>query len=185
MIVTETGLKGLLLIKADCFGDQRGFFMETWSKKRYYEFGIAVDFVQDNLSFSSYGVLRGMHFQNPQGQGKLVFVLQGEVYDVAIDIRRGSPTFGKWEGFYLSGKDKRQLYIPEGFAHGYCVTSPTALFAYKCTNYYRPEAEQGILWNDPDINIDWPIADPTLSNKDIGHQLLKDYILADLPFYEE
>lgn len=154
------------MIEPDCFGDQRGFFMETWQKERYRSFGIKEDFVQDNLSYSEHGVLRGLHFQNPQGQGKLVYVVRGEVYDVAVDIRRGSPTFGRWEGHYLSGDNKRQLYVPPGFAHGFCVTGESALFAYKCTDYYNREAEKGLLWNDPEIGIDWPLENPVLSGKD-------------------
>ncbi len=155
-----------MVIEPDGFGDQRGFFMETWQKERYRSFGIKEDFVQDNLSYSEHGVLRGLHFQNPQGQGKLVYVVRGEVYDVAVDIRRGSPTFGRWEGHYLSGDNKRQLYVPPGFAHGFCVTGESALFAYKCTNYYNREAEKGLLWNDPEIGIDWPLENPVLSGKD-------------------
>ena len=174
MKVKETTLPGLILIEADCFGDQRGFFMETWQKERYRSFGIEEEFVQDNLSYSEHGVLRGLHFQNPQGQGKLVYVIKGEVYDVAVDIRKGSPTFGKWEGHYLSGENRSQLYVPAGFAHGFCVTGDCALFAYKCTDYYNREAEKGLLWNDPEIGIDWPLENPVLSEKDAVLPRLKD-----------
>jgi dTDP-4-dehydrorhamnose 3,5-epimerase len=164
--VIETGIPGLVVIEPDVFSDQRGFFIETWSRDRYREAGVREDFVQDNLSFSRRGVLRGLHFQNPKPQGKLVYVLQGEVFDVAVDIRRGSPTFGQWYGVILSADNKRQLYVPPGFAHGFCVTSEMALFAYKCTNLYDPNAEGVIAWNDPDLGIDWPVDDPELSAKD-------------------
>ncbi len=174
MKVKETSMQGLLLIEPDCFGDQRGFFMETWQKERYKSFGIEEDFVQDNLSYSEHGVLRGLHFQSPQGQGKLVYVISGEVFDVAVDIRRGSPTFGRWEGYYLSGENKRQLYVPAGFAHGFCVTGESALFAYKCTDYYNREAEKGLLWNDPDLGINWPLENPVLSDKDLVLPRLKE-----------
>ncbi len=181
MKVTESKLNGLLVIEPDCFGDQRGFFMETWQKERYKSFGIEEDFVQDNLSYSERGVLRGLHFQNPRGQGKLVYVIRVEVYDVAVDIRKGSPTFGKWEGHYLSGENRRQLYVPAGFAHGFCVTGQSALFAYKCTDYYNREAEKGLLWNDPDIGIDWPLEKPVLSDKDLVLPRLKDLKEDELP----
>ena len=184
MEVKESGLKGLLLIEADCFGDRRGFFMETWHRERYAQCGIRGDFVQDNLSYSEHGVLRGLHFQNPHGQGKLVYVIKGEVYDVAVDIRKGSPTFGQWEGFYLSAENKKQLFVPKGFAHGFCVMSERALFAYKCTDYYTPAAEKGIFWNDPQIAIKWPLKEPLLSERDLGLHLLKDLKKADLPVYE-
>ena len=181
MKVKETALPGLLLIEVDCFGDQRGFFMETWQKERYKSFGIEEEFVQDNLSYSEHGVLRGLHFQNPQGQGKLVYVIRGEVYDVVVDIRKGSSTFGKWEGHYLSGENRRQLYVPEGFAHGFCVTGKKALFAYKCSDYYNRETEKGIIWNDPDLGIKWPIEKPVLSDKDRELSLLKNVKSDDLP----
>ncbi|SFR14180.1 dTDP-4-dehydrorhamnose 3,5-epimerase [Desulfoscipio geothermicus] len=181
MNVLETKLPGVLIIEPDVFGDARGYFMETWQQARYAQAGLPGNFVQDNLSFSTRGVLRGLHFQNPNAQGKLVFVLQGEVFDVAVDIRAGSPTFGQWVGVTLSSENKRQLYIPEGFAHGFCVTSETALFAYKCTDIYNPAAEGGIIWNDPDIGIDWPIDNPILSEKDRGYQQLKDIPGEKLP----
>jgi dTDP-4-dehydrorhamnose 3,5-epimerase len=148
--------------------------METWNKARYEEAGIRAEFVQENLSFSQQGVLRGLHFQNPNPQGKLVSVLQGEVYDVAVDIRTGSPTFGQWEAVTLSAENRRQFYVPPGFAHGFCVTSETALFAYKCTDFYDPQAEGCIRWDDPDLAIDWPVSQPELSAKDAAGVRLSD-----------
>ena len=174
MKVTQTPLAGLLIIEPKVFGDERGFFLETWSQKRYQEAGINVDFVQDNLSFSRYGVLRGLHFQNPLAQGKLVYVLQGEVFDVAVDIRKGSPTFGQWHGVSLSGENKRQFWVPAGFAHGFCVTSETALFAYKCTELYAPPHERAIRWDDPTLAIDWPVDVAQVSEKDRLAPLLAD-----------
>lgn len=166
MKAIKTRLRGVLVVEPDVFEDERGFFLETWSQRRYAEIGIPEMFVQDNLSSSTRGVLRGLHLQHPHGQGKLVQVLDGEVFDVAVDVRVGSPTFGEWVGTTLTGKNKRQVWIPPGFAHGFCVVSDTALFAYKCTDFYRRETELGIIWNDPDIGIEWPIADPQLSAKD-------------------
>ncbi|MFZ3373647.1 MAG: dTDP-4-dehydrorhamnose 3,5-epimerase, partial [Desulfitobacteriaceae bacterium] len=145
------------------------------------EHGLPAIFVQDNLSFSQKGVLRGLHFQNPNGQGKLVYVLQGEVFDVAVDIRVGSPTRGEWVGVTLSSENKRQFYIPEGFAHGFCVTSDTALFAYKCTEVYQPQSEYGVSWQDPDLGIQWPIKKPLLSEKDLNYPRLKDISVVVLP----
>jgi len=184
MKVTASSLKGLLVVEPDTYGDRRGFFMETWHRERYRQHGITADFVQDNLSFSSRSVLRGLHFQNPQGQGKLIYVIEGEVFDVAVDIRLGSPTYGQWEGYCLSGDNKKQLYVPDGFAHGFCVISETALFAYKCTDFYNPEAEKGIFWNDPQIGVKWPVEEPVLSEKDLGLPLLKDFSKEELPLYE-
>jgi dTDP-4-dehydrorhamnose 3,5-epimerase len=174
MHVEATDLPGVLLIEPKAFGDARGFFLETWNARRYVEAGLPGTFVQDNVSFSQRGVLRGLHFQNPHAQGKLVYVLQGEVFDVAVDVRPDSPTFGRWVGVTLSGQDHRQIWIPPGFAHGFCVTSETALFAYKCTDYYCPECEGAILWNDPDIGIAWPIETPSLSAKDAAAPRLRD-----------
>jgi dTDP-4-dehydrorhamnose 3,5-epimerase len=174
MNVIETKLQGVVIIEPKVFGDNRGFFMETWNKKKFENAGLPYNFVQDNLSFSTKGVLRGLHFQNPNPQGKLVYVLQGEVFDVAVDIRMGSPTFGQWEGVTLSSENKRQFFIPDGFAHGFCVMSDTALFAYKCTDIYNPQAERGIIWNDPDIGIEWPIRQPILSEKDKRNLQLRD-----------
>ena len=174
MRITETELAGVLLVEPDVYGDARGYFLETWSRARYAAAGLDVDFVQDNLSLSRRGALRGLHFQNPQAQGKLVCVVSGEVYDVAVDVRAGSATFGRWVGVTLSGEDKRQLYVPPGFAHGFCVTSETALFAYKCTRPYSPAAERGVRWDDPDLGIDWPLSDPLLSEKDRTAPRLRD-----------
>ncbi|MFH2124426.1 MAG: dTDP-4-dehydrorhamnose 3,5-epimerase [Pseudomonadota bacterium] len=174
MKVIETPLAGLLIIEPKVFGDERGFFLETWSRKRYQDMGIDVDFVQDNLSFSGREVLRGLHFQNPQTQGKLVYVLQGEVFDVAVDIRKGSPTFGHWHGVILSAENKRQFWVPAGFAHGFCVTSDTALFAYKCTELYAPQYEKSIRWDDPSLAINWPANEPQVSDKDRLAPLLDD-----------
>jgi dTDP-4-dehydrorhamnose 3,5-epimerase len=148
------------------FGDARGYFFESYNARRYAEAGIAAAFVQDNVSLSQRGVLRGLHFQHPYGQGKLVGVLTGQVFDVAVDVRRGSPTFGRWVGECLSAENKRQLYIPPGFAHGFLVTSDEALFAYKCTEYYHPETERSIRWDDARLGIDWPIDGPVVSTKD-------------------
>ncbi len=181
MNVIETDLRGVLIIEPKVFGDDRGFFMETWNKERYAEAGIPTEFVQDNLSFSSRGVLRGLHFQDPNPQGKLVSVLQGEVYDVVVDIRFSSPTFGKWTGVTLSSENKRQLYIPEGFAHGFYVTSEVALFSYKCTDLYNPETEGVILWDDPDLGIDWPGGNVEISQKDHNGLRLSEIPLDRLP----
>jgi dTDP-4-dehydrorhamnose 3,5-epimerase len=175
MIIETTPLAGLLLVKPDVFGDERGFFQETWNLRRYTEAGLDRHFVQDNLSLSRKGILRGLHFQNPGPQGKLVYVLQGEVFDVAVDVRTDSPTFGQWHGVTLSAENHHQLFVPEGFAHGFCVTSETALFAYKCTDFYNPKAEFSLLWNDPDIGIEWPITKPELSEKDKNGQPLSEF----------
>lgn len=166
MNVSGTKLPGVFVVEPRVFGDSRGFFMESFNGKRYAEHGLPELFVQDNLSYSARGVLRGLHFQNPRPQGKLVCVLEGEVFDVAVDIRVGSPTFGEWVGVTLSSENKRQLYVPPDFAHGFVVTSEVALFFYKCTDYYAPESEGTVLWNDPGIGIEWPVENPTLSTKD-------------------
>lgn len=166
MRIQDTALPGAFIIEPKVFGDPRGYFLETYNRDRYRAAGIKLDFVQDNLSLSRQGTLRGLHYQNPHPQGKLVYVLEGEVFDVAVDVRADSPTFGVWVGVTLSAENKRQFYVPPGFAHGFCVTSETALFAYKCTDRYAPECEGSILWCDETIGIDWPIADPLLSEKD-------------------
>lgn len=166
MKVTPTTLPDVLLVEPKVFGDPRGYFFESYSVRRYAEAGIAATFVQDNVSLSQRGVLRGLHFQHPYGQGKLVGVLKGDVFDVAVDVRRGSPTFGRWVGECLTAENKRQLYIPPGFAHGFLVTSDEALFAYKCTEYYHPETERSIRWDDARIGIEWPIEGPVVSAKD-------------------
>jgi dTDP-4-dehydrorhamnose 3,5-epimerase len=181
MNVIQTELPGVLILEPQVFGDQRGYFLETWSSTRYGDAGIAGPFVQDNIVFSRMGVLRGLHFQHPHSQGKLVQVLAGEVVDIAVDVRVGSPTFGRWVGERLSEENHRQMYIPPGFAHGYCVLSETALFCYKCTDFYNPASEMGILWNDPDLNIDWSIAAPVVSPKDAGYPRLADIPREKLP----
>lgn len=181
MKVTETVLPGVFIIEPKIFPDARGFFVETYNKERYAACGIAVDFVQDNLSFSSKGVLRGLHYQNPHSQGKLVYVLQGEVRDVVVDIRHASPKFGQWTAVTLSSENKKQLYIPPGFAHGFCVLSETALFTYKCTEFYHPECDGGLRWDDPELAIDWPVTSPILSEKDGKLPLLRDIPLERLP----
>lgn len=183
MKTIETNLPGVLIIEPRVFGDSRGFFFETWQQQRYEAAGIIAEFVQDNLSFSTKGVLRGLHYQQPHAQGKLVSVIQGEVFDVAVDIRIGSPTFGQWTGVMLSGDNHRQLWIPEGFAHGFCVLSDTAYFTYKCTDIYTLSAEGGIIWNDSDIGIDWPIKEVSLSDKDKIYPRLKDVSPDRLPKY--
>lgn len=174
MNVIRCELEGLVVLEPKVFGDSRGFFLETWNARRYREAGIAADFVQDNLSLSRRGILRGLHFQNPAPQGKLVMVLQGEVFDVAVDIRRSSPTFGRWHGMHLSAENKRQFFIPPGFAHGFVVLSESALFHYKCTELYSPQHEMAIRWDDPDIGIRWPLAAPQLSEKDAKALRLRD-----------
>jgi len=165
---TDTELEGLLIIKPDLFTDNRGFFTETFQARRYSKAGIKPNFVQDNLSFSAKGTLRGLHFQINHPQAKLVHVISGEIFDVAVDLRPGSPTFGKWKGLLLSGDNRLQLYLPEGFAHGFFVLSDAAYFAYKCSAFYAPEDEGGILWSDPDIGIRWPAGSPIISNRDLN-----------------
>ena len=174
MNVVPTPLPGVLLVEPRAFGDARGFFFESFREERYATAGIVGPFVQDNVSRSARGILRGLHFQEPKGQGKLVFVTRGSVFDVAVDVRRGSPTFGKSYGVELSDENHRQLWIPAGFAHGFCVTSDFADFVYKCTEYYAPEHERSVAWNDPDLAITWPIAEPTLSAKDRAAPRLRD-----------
>lgn len=169
MKVIRTIIPDVLILEPKVFGDERGFFMETWQRKKFAEAGIDADFVQDNHSRSIKGTLRGLHYQIKRPQGKLVRVTAGKVFDVAVDIRRGSPTFGQWVGDYLSADNKRMLWIPPGFAHGFYVTSDVAEFQYKCTDYYMPEHERCIRWDDPAIGIEWPIAngeEPLLSAKD-------------------
>ena len=184
MKVTELSVPGVLLIEPKVFGDARGFFLETFQAQRYADAGVKDPFVQDNLSLSRRGVLRGLHFQNPQPQGKLVSVLSGEVFDVAVDIRRGSPTFGKWCGAILGEENKHQLWVPPNFAHGFVVLSEQALFSYKCTQLYKPEAEGVIAWNDPDLGIDWRFdGTPSLSARDQGGVRLRDYPVEKLPTY--
>jgi len=166
MRILNTDLPGVLLIEPDVFRDPRGHFLETFHERKYREGGIAHPFVQDNQSRSNRGTLRGLHAQLQRPQGKLIRALQGEIFDVAVDIRPGSPTFGKWTGAKLSGDDFRQMFIPPGFAHGFCVLSETADVAYKCTDFYDRADEIGLRWNDPTVGIAWPIRDPLLSEKD-------------------
>ena len=165
MHVSKTPIDGLLIVEPKKFADPRGMFYEVYSKSRYEQHGIP-SFVQDNHSVSKRGVLRGLHYQTNPGQGKLVRVTRGEVFDVAVDIRKQSPTYGKWWGLSLSETNNLQLYIPIGFAHGFCVLSESAEVLYKCSDYYSPENERGILWSDPDLAIDWPVKEPILSEKD-------------------
>ncbi|ALX94368.1 dTDP-4-dehydrorhamnose 3,5-epimerase [Serratia fonticola] len=175
MQVTDTKIRGVKIIQPKVFGDARGFFLETFEKKRYQELlDIELDFVQDNHSRSSRGVLRGLHFQKMNPQGKLVRVVRGEVFDVVVDIRPDSPTYGAWEGVTLSEENKIQFWIPPGLAHGFVVLSDSADFEYKCTDYYNPAHEGCLLWNDPDVGVEWPIANPLLSEKDKLGKLLKE-----------
>jgi dTDP-4-dehydrorhamnose 3,5-epimerase len=173
--VIPTEIPGVLIIEPKVFGDERGFFLETFHAKRYADAGIPGPFVQDNYSRSVKGTLRGLHFQEPLPQGKLVQVIAGAVYDVAVDIRKGSPTFGKHVGVELSSENKRQFWVPPGFAHGFYVLSESADFQYKCTALYAPEHERSIIWNDPDLAIPWPVSGtPKLSAKDAAAPRLKD-----------
>jgi dTDP-4-dehydrorhamnose 3,5-epimerase len=181
--VIETRLPGCVVIEPAVFGDERGFFFEGWNAARFGQLGLPDRFVQSNVSSSSKGVLRGLHYQWPRPQGKLVSVLEGEVNDVAVDIRRGSPTFGQWEAVVLSAQNKRQFWIPEGFAHGFAVLSDTALFHYLCTDVYVKEADAGVRWNDADIAVDWPVGAPTLSPKDEHAPFLKDIAEERLPVF--
>ncbi len=183
MKIIETSLPGCLVIEPAVFGDERGVFFETWNADRFGEHGLPVKFVQSNVSTSVKGVLRGLHYQWPRSQGKLVSVLEGEVCDVAVDIRRGSPTFGRWEAVILSADNRRQLWIPEGFAHGFAVLSEHAVFNYLCTDVYVKEADAGVRWNDGDIGVDWPVAAPLLSAKDEKAPFLADISGDRLPVY--
>lgn len=180
MKVTPTELAEVLVIEPRVHGDARGFFVETYQRDRYRAAGMP-DFVQDNLSRSARGVLRGLHYQHPTGQGKLVTVLEGEVFDVAVDVRPDSPTFGRWVGVVLSAENKLQIWVPVGFAHGFLVTSESALFAYKVTAFYDPAAEGAVLWSDPDLAIPWPIHAPTVSEKDARAPRLRDVPRDRLP----
>ena len=164
----------LLIFEPQVFGDSRGFFLEAYHQKKYADLGLNTHFVQDNLSCSEKGVLRGLHFQNPQAQGKLISVIQGVVFDVAVDIRVDSPTFSEWVAVELSGENKKQFWVPPGFAHGFCVLSAEAIFHYKCTDFYAPEHDGSIRWDDPDVGIDWPIKNPLLSDKDSQAPFLKE-----------
>jgi dTDP-4-dehydrorhamnose 3,5-epimerase len=171
-------LPEVIIIEPQLFRDHRGYFMETYHQEKFLSAGIEVRFVQDNQSQSSRGTLRGLHYQIQRPQGKLVRAIRGEIYDVCVDIRRSSPRFGKWFGTVLTDENKRAMYIPPNFAHGFCVLSDTAEFSYKCTDFYFPDYERAIRWNDPDLAIDWPIQEPILSEKDASCPLLRD---AELP----
>lgn len=181
MNVRETELAGCLLIEPQVFGDDRGRFFETWNRSRYAQAGIDIEVAQSNVSTSRRGVLRGLHYQWPNPQGKLVWVLEGEVYDVAVDLRRDSPTFGQWTAAYLSAENHRQLWIPEGFGHGFATVSERAVFCYLCTREYDPAADANVLWNDPDLAIDWPLSEPMLSNKDARAPRLSEIRADRLP----
>lgn len=183
MKLIDTALPGCLVIEPAVHGDDRGFFYEGWNAERFATHGLDLRFVQSNVSSSSHGVLRGLHYQWPRPQGKLVSVLEGEVYDVAVDIRRGSPTFGRWAAVILSGRNHRQFWIPEGFAHGFAVLSERAVFSYLCTEVYVREADAGVRWNDARIGVDWPISDPVLSAKDAVAPFLEDIAAERLPVY--
>lgn len=185
MKVTPTRLPDVLLVEPQRFGDQRGYFMETHQQRRYAEAGIGATFVQDNISFSRRNTLRGLHYQHPGGQAKLVQVLAGEIFDVAVDVRRGAPTFGRWVGVTLNADRPQQLFIPAGFAHGFCVLSDTALFLYKCSTYYAPQNEGGVVWNDPALDIRWPVDDPLLSDRDRDFPPLAQVAADRLPVYGE
>lgn len=185
MKIVEAKLPGVYFIEADMFRDARGYFFELWNEARYTNSAIATHFVQDNVSFSTKGTMRGLHLQNPNAQAKLVYVLQGEVFDVAVDVRHGSPTFCQWVGRFLSAENGRQLYVPESFAHGFCVLSETALFGYKCAEYYHPESELSIAWDDPDIGISWPLDAPVLSDKDRKAPRISDFPRDVLPQFED
>ena len=185
MNIIRTELDGVLVVEPDVFEDPRGFFMETYNRQRYSQAGIGHVFVQDNLSFSVKNTLRGLHFQISHPQAKLVQVIAGEIFDVAVDVRPASPGFGKWTGITLSGQNKRQLFIPEGFAHGFCVLSETAYFSYKCSDFYTPGDEGGLLWSDPGIGIQWPVQDAILSEKDRNYPRLAELAPEQLPVMEK
>lgn len=181
---TKTSLPEVLIIAPQVFNDGRGFFLETFHHGKYAECGIDRPFVQDNHSHSQRGALRGLHYQLGHAQGKLVYVVTGEIFDVAVDIRKGSPTFGQWVGVTLSAENKHQIYVPEGFAHGFCVLSETADVMYKCTDIYSPEDEGGVLWSDSGIGIEWPINDPILSEKDGRYPKLSEVPEDRLPIFK-
>ncbi len=173
MKIHSAPLPGILIIEPRVFTDERGFFYESHQEKRYLDAGIP-PLVQDNISRSKQDALRGLHYQLPQSQGKLVWVTRGKVWDVMVDIRRSSPTYKKWFGLTLSDEEPKQIYIPPGYAHGFCVLSAEADFCYKCTDYYSPQTEQGIAWNDPELAIDWPVSNPLLSPKDAAYPTLNE-----------
>jgi dTDP-4-dehydrorhamnose 3,5-epimerase len=181
MTCRRTALDGVIVIEPRVFGDPRGYFFESWHLERYRDLGVSKAFVQDNVSRSVQGTLRGLHVQEPYAQGKLIHVLDGEVFDVAVDVRVGSPTFGRWVGERLSSDNHLQMYVPPGFAHGFCVLSASALLSYKCTEQYHPETELSIAWNDPEAAIDWPVSQPLLSAKDASAEPLARIPTSRLP----
>jgi dTDP-4-dehydrorhamnose 3,5-epimerase len=185
MKIIPTELPEVKLLEPRIHSDARGFVMESWNVARYRELGLPTDMAQDNLSWSRRGVLRGMHFQNPNPQAKLIYALAGHIWDVVVDIRVGSPRFGHWMACDLSLENRRQLYIPNGFAHGFVVLSATALVAYKCTDFYRASCQSGLSWNDPQLDIRWPVANPILSEKDKQQPCLAEISLERLPEYED
>lgn len=185
MKIITTNLPGVIVFEPKVFGDKRGFFLETFRADVLQDAGINAQFVQDNHSRSSKGVLRGLHYQMNQTQGKLVRVATGAVFDVAVDVRHGSPTFGQWYGAQLDEDNMRMMYVPPGYAHGFVVLSDTTDFIYKCTNYYHPESEQGIAWDDPDIGIGWPVTEIALSDKDKNNPLLKNQTPDKLPDFQK
>ncbi len=184
METITTKLEGVVIVKPRVISDSRGYFLETFRQTRYADAGIDTLFVQDNLSFSSKDTIRGLHYQIKHPQAKLVQVITGHVFDVVVDIRVGSPRFGEWVGIHLTEENHHQLFIPGGFAHGFCVLSKTAHFVYKCSDYYAPDDEGGIRWSDPEIGIDWPVKDPIISPKDRDCSLLSDLKTDQLPRYE-
>jgi dTDP-4-dehydrorhamnose 3,5-epimerase len=184
MKAVATSLPGVLVVEPQVFGDHRGFFYESYNEAKYAKLGIHANFVQTNVSRSAKGVLRGLHYQWPNPQGKLVSVLEGEVYDVAVDIRRGSPTYAQWAGVMLTAENRRHMWIPAGFAHGFCVLSDFATFTYQCTSLYDPAADASICWNDAALAIDWPISNPLISAKDAKAPLLAEVPADRLPTYE-
>lgn len=184
MRLIETALKDVVIVEPDVHHDHRGCFMELYHRKRYEDFGLTREFVQDNVTVSNRHTLRGLHFQVTQPQAKLVQVLDGEVYDVVVDVRRGSPDFGRWVSVTLSGENRRQLFIPEGYAHGFCVVSESAIVHYKCSAFYNPHDEQGVLWADTWLDISWPVQNPVLSEKDKSNPPLKQILVERLPVYE-
>lgn len=183
MNIIPTSIEGLVIVEPKIFKDKRGFFMETYNRQKYEAAGIAETFVQDNLSYSLKHTLRGLHFQIRHSQAKLVQAVFGEIFDVAVDLRPESATFGRWSGARLSDKNGRQMYIPRGFAHGFCVLSEFALFSYKCSDFYMPDDEGGIIWSDRDINIKWPVENPIISEKDVQYPELSSLTADRLPSF--
>jgi dTDP-4-dehydrorhamnose 3,5-epimerase len=180
-VTRSNGIPQIVILEPDLFCDHRGKFLEVYHAQRYEDYGILGGFVQDNLSVSRKGVVRGLHYQIGRPQAKLIWVARGEIYDVAVDLRRGSPTFGRWEGAVLSSENHRQIYVPEGFAHGFCVLSEEATVVYKCSDFYAPSEERGLRWDDPQVGIRWPVRDPILSDKDRALPTLEEIAPADLP----